>query len=348
MQALNDALSGRNTGSNSPDSEVNFRPRIWSEASIDFEKGEQEEFNDDMAHERRLQLLESAVLGMSDKFDAVLSTLGSRQDDTHSQRADAFTRDPAAGLTTSGPHSPRAGRMQPQTPRRPTTDRADVDDFIQQQLHREEFNIPRADDGKAFSADFFVTKLIPKPYMYVVRPGLNTLKKKLDARATITFHEYVVAFLKMVRDNRANLQQNHSHLLEHLQQVVEDAATRDWHAVREWSQGIFDAIGRDDLGWADSNTIQLDRLRSAILTAKQVPSGDRLERRDMPCRDFNSHSGCSFNKSHTGRTVNFAHICTICFNQVGEKLPLTAMYHKIILCWVHVFHLRKSYIGSNR
>ena len=33
-----------------------------------------------MAKERRLQLLESAVLGMSDKFDAVMSSLSPRAD----------------------------------------------------------------------------------------------------------------------------------------------------------------------------------------------------------------------------------------------------------------------------
>ena len=317
MQALNDALSGRQTGSNSPDSEIEFRPRIWSEASIDFEKEEEEQVtHTDMANERRLQLLESAVLGMSDKFDAVLSAIGSRTDDTPPRREVT----PARHVHHS---PPRPGRSH--HPVTHTTEANNMDDFIQRHLQSEEFSVPRADDGKAFSADFFVTKLIPKPYMYVTRPGLNTIKKKLDARATLTFTEYVVAFLKMIRDDRAKLQPCLIQLLAHLQQVVEDAATREWQAVREWSQGTFDGVERGEYGWDDTHTIQLARLNSAIAATKAPHNIERSDRRDMPCRDFNANSGCQYNKSHMGRNVNFAHICSLCLNQVGEKIPHSAM-----------------------
>ena len=85
MKALNEALlggshaqAGDTYSDSSRDSEVDFHPRHTSQASIDFE----DEDEIDMAQERRLQLLESAVIGMSDKFDAVLSSLGSRIDDT--------------------------------------------------------------------------------------------------------------------------------------------------------------------------------------------------------------------------------------------------------------------------
>ena len=86
MEVLNAALrDGARSNSDidravSPDSEIEFRERHWSEDSIIFDKGEEED-NHDMAHERRLQLLELAVLGMSDKFDYVLSPLASRQRD---------------------------------------------------------------------------------------------------------------------------------------------------------------------------------------------------------------------------------------------------------------------------
>ena len=90
--------------------------------------------------------------------------------------------------------------------------------------------------------DPFVQELLVKPYMYINRPGISTMRKKLDARETMTFHEYIVSFIKMVRDPRAGLHGLMDVHLEYLQQVVEDAAVRDWSSVRRWSQSAFDAV----------------------------------------------------------------------------------------------------------
>ena len=280
MQALNDALGDRipvQSPLSSPESEVTFRPRVWSAASLDFDKGEEEFTHNDMANERRLQLLESAVIGMSDKFDAVLSSISSRPADFNNLLGHVDTDIPRATGSHQSPHRTRS---------HDTYQHPALDDFIGQQLRREEFSIPRVDEGKAFSTDFFVVKLIPKPYMYIVRPGLNTLKKKLDARATVSYTEYVVAFLKMIRDPRANLTKLSDMLLEHLQQVVQDAATRDWSLVREWSQNTFDAIERGDYTWSDSHTIELARLRSAIMASKPQYMVDRIDKRDLPLQGF--------------------------------------------------------------
>ena len=153
------------------------------------------------------------------------------------------------------------------------------------------------------------------PYMYLSRPGLLTLKKKLNARETMTFHEYLIAYIKMLRDPKADLADISDFLLEHLQQVTEDAATRDWPSVRRWSQATFDAVEGGSAVWQDRYGLQVERLRHAIL-AIRPPNQNSVapnERRDIPCKDYNSPGGCNSSKSHPGRTVNFVHVCSQCF-----------------------------------
>ena len=124
----------------------------------------------------------------------------------------------------------------------------------------------------------------------------------------------------MIRDPRAKLESISLYLLEHLQQVVEDTATRDWPAARHWTQNTFDAIERGDYGWPDTHQVQFERLRCAIAATRPSQTKvDRQDKRDMPCRDFNSQSGCAYSQSHQGRNVVFAHVCSLCFNQVGDR-----------------------------
>ena len=90
-----------------------------------------------MAQERRLQLLELAVLGMSDKFDAVLSSIVTRDSahdaSTHCHNPASDQR-PAVTLDRPAPvASTPVDRRQQQPP---------LDDFITQQLRREEFHVP--------------------------------------------------------------------------------------------------------------------------------------------------------------------------------------------------------------
>ena len=157
--------------------------------------------------------------------------------------------------------------------------------------------------------------------MYITRPGVNTVSKKLDVRDSMTFHEYTIAYLKMIRDPRAQLSSLSNILLEHLQQVVEDVEVRGWPSARTWTQSTFDDIERGDYTWDDTHTIQFHRLRSAYSASKAPLAGiEKFDKRDLPCRDYNSFTGCQYPKSHPGRNVNFAHICSLCFNHVGEEV----------------------------
>ena len=195
--------------------------------------------------------------------------------------------------------------------------------FVAEQLRREEFHIPRIDEGKSLVSDMFIKDMLPKPDMYLDRPGLNTIKKKLDVRDTMTFHEYLIATIKMIRDPRAEQQDSNDHLLEHLQQVVQDAASRDWPSVRRWSQSTFDAVELGSLGWEDRYGVQIERMRHAILATIRDPSHPTVntgDKRDIPCKDFNAPIGCSYPKSHSGHNVIFAHVCSACFT-AGDRHP---------------------------
>ena len=198
-------------------------------------------------------------------------------------------------------------------------------EVVADQLRREEFHISRSDEGKALYPDLYVQRLIPKPYMYLERPGVQNVKKKLELRDNMTQSEYLVSFIKMLRDPRIDKRDlNLDAQLQHLQQVIQDAATRDWPSVRRWSQATFDAVEAGSCAWDDRNEIQIQRLHHAIVATRhtntQVPAG---EKRDLPCRDFNSLGGCPHPRSHQGRNVMFVHLCSSCFS-TGEKAPHTA------------------------
>ena len=297
----------------STDSEVSFGPG-WLDRAIlgrrlppvtDTDTGSEHHSATDMSegddrHERRMLLLESAVLGMNEKFDALLISVNSSNPDTCGlHRRDlpggpgqhGFTSPPGHnqhGGDDGGRHSQsRPANIDPRAPQ--------YSDFVAEQLRREDFHIPRSDEGKALYPDLYVQRLIPEPYMYMLRdPRVDKRDISIDAQ------------------------------LEHLQQVIQDAATRDWPSVRRWSQATFDAVENGSCGWEDRHDIQIQRLHHAIVatrqTSNQAPAG---ERRDLPCRDFNSIGGCPHPRSHQGRNVTFVHLCSSCFS-TGERAPHTA------------------------
>ena len=218
----------------SSDSEVSFNPH-WLDTvllgrrpnTVDLSDEDNPHHTYTMAadrQERRIQLLESAVMGMTEKFDELLSVVN--PDTARRASMDAGRSVPPVPNMAPGRHCDEA-RPAVLDARAPG-----CADFVTQQLRREEFAVPRLDEGKSMAPDPFVKELLAKPYMYISRPGFSTMRKKLDVLETMTFHEYVIAFIKMVRDPRAQLQDQMEVHLEHLQQVVEDAAVRDWSSVR--------------------------------------------------------------------------------------------------------------------
>ena len=274
----------------------------------------------DDRNERRIQLLESAVMGMTEKFDDILNVFNSRS--AHAGHAPPAPRNRPRDPGQDGHFAET--RPPPVDPRAPR-----YSDFVAEQLRREEFDVPRSDEGKTLASDMFIPELIPKPYMYLDRPGLSTLKKKLDVRDTMTFHEYLTCTIKMIRDPRAGNKELVDTHLEHLQQVIQDASARDWPSVRRWSQSTFDAVERGSATWDDRYGMQIERLHHAIQASRAQPNqayNGQVDRRDIPCKDYNAPTGCMNNRAHAGRNVTFVHVCSGCFN-AGERSP-----HPACLC----------------
>ena len=162
---------------------------------------------------------------------------------------------------------------------------------------------------KVLTSDICAENLYPKPYMFLARPALNTIRKKRDTRESMTFNEYLVSFLKMLRHPKAAPYFNHALLLEHLQQVVEDSLIREWSVVRQWSQAMFDEFEPGDHAWENKSHTQLKRIRYALL-AQKSQHNDSQECREVPCRDFNSLTGCIHNGPPPGPPCEF-HSCLL-------------------------------------
>ena len=276
-------LYGHTVGSNaadSGDSEISFGPAYFDrlflggqqatgyEADHETDRDTDEspetsmEGGDDR-QERRLQLLESAVMRMTEKFDSLLLQISHAPQQGHGLPSPHAPHGPSAAQGQHGVHGYQTSRPTPLDPRHPP-----YSDYVVEQLCREGMSIPRVDDGKALVQDMFVKTMIPKAYMYLDRPGANTIKKKLDLRDSMTFHEYMSCFIKMIRDPLADQARNSDTLLEHLQQVVQDVAVRDWRSVRRWSQHTFDAMENGSYWWEDRPDIQFERFRYALMAAR--------------------------------------------------------------------------------
>ena len=203
------------------------------------------------------------------------------------------------------------------------------DEYVLEQLRREDFYAQRVDDGKGFTNDIFNKTLAPKPFMYLDRPGVNTIKKKLEQRETMTYKEYMLAYLKMTRDPRAGQSQLIYYHMEHLQHIAEDALKRDWVVVRAWSQNTLDEIEKGTYSWQDLQTVQMERLSHALNAKSEyrgLTGGQVMEKydRELPCRNFNGEKGCVHGgpgRNHTQGSVRYIHSCSYCMGQGAGRHP---------------------------
>ena len=349
-------------------SEVDFHPRHWRgrghSESLYFgspaERADTE--NNGYSKGTRLEAVENAVQDMNVKFDSLLASLAGDRQRTHATGDTLdYTCDPSTAARPPGPAAPRRPpqptdithgdesarfallqalqeRDRPTLPRASDLRGPQYEDFIREQLRKEEFLATRNDDGKGIVSDIYVRNLSPKPYMYLERPGLNTVRKKLDARQTMTYQEYVHAYLKLMRDPRAN----QSHLiyfhLEHLHNIAEDALKREWAPIRAWSQKVFDDIEKGSYTWADTQTIQMERVMQALncqANHRQYTATTGISERvdGEPCRDFNSERGCQLGKFHGSGSHRMVHSCTYCYAQTGKGgFPPKHCFHDITHC----------------
>lgn len=182
--------------------------------------------------------------------------------------------------------------------------------------------------------------------MYVHREGVSTIKQKLDIRNQITAPEYIDAFLSLLGDNRAYDYRDFNDMMFHLRKVSRDALERPWHAVRRWSNFVWDAIEAGDISWADRDIIQDERVRLCLTCPTSVQNAGQLNNRsaqvshsanqEQLCRAFNSRNGCHHKQSHTEGSVLLAHHCSYC-DSVGK-----ACGHSVRDCERRITHARAT------
>lgn len=224
------------------------------------------------------------------------------------------------------------------------------EDFIQKEMDKDSFSF--AEPGKY--GDIISIRSVSKPYMYVYRDGLSTMKQKLDARQSITGPEYIDATLSLLADPRAFHPDDYADIYDHLRKVSRDAMERPWHLVRRWSQYIWDEVESGAIVWADRDIIQQDRVRMCLTgthnatsvphhNTYQIPARRAQGMQEVTCRAYNTRNGCPHRESHVDGQVFALHICTYC-----DSLAKTC-YHSVRECERRITHTRNdTHHGRNR
>ena len=88
---------------------------------------------------------------------------------------------------------------------------------------------------------------------------------------------------------------------------------RPWEVVRKWSQRVWDAVERGEMGWSDDQHIQNLRNSIAITGVNKAPAASSTTgagRAEVICRMFNSRGGCRNKSRDTSGTCIFVHFVT--------------------------------------
>lgn len=304
--------------------------------------------------------LKNDVANINGKMDNLLQAmdrLGMNQQTPETRQAGSTQQQPApinSTATQTAPNHHNQGQQSVTNPmHRPNSARnRQYDEFIQTEMDRDRFTYP--DTGKMHPSVDILGRVFSKPYMYVYRDGLSTMKQKLEARQSITASEYIDATLSLLSDPRAFHPDDYPDIFDHLRKVSRDALERPWHAVRRWTQYIWDEVESGAMVWADRDMIQEERVRMCLtsvyntpnnsqISAYQIPARRQQGLQEVTCRQFNTRNGCAHRESHVEGQVYALHICTYC-----DSLGRTC-FHSVRECERRLNHTRNDgYNGRNR
>ena len=177
--------------------------------------------------------------------------------------------------------------------------------------------------------DMFVRDPISKPYMYLNRPGCNSLAQKLAARNTMSEREYMAAYMAMLHDEEVYDPRDYRDMVDHLRCITEDCMRKTWPTVREWSQKLFDKVERKQIRWDDKQAIQNDRftVQAPIAAAeertphsaggasdhKSTRGRIEAEPHERPCAVYNSAKRCTQQQHHQDGPQDVVHACAYCY-----------------------------------
>lgn len=283
-----------------------------------------------------LRTVNSSIEGLDQKFDNKLDAMMSllqnalpqARDGLEAQgsdvaRADSPPVQPSRATLNRQAHTPvvHASGLPPPTQLR---QQENVDGELDRLFSREEYRTnPATGKNHLYSEGQIV-----KPYMYVEREGIETIKQKLDIRQSITPLEYLSASLRLLHDPSAHRACDRDYILRHLLAVSIDAVTRLWAGVRRWTQTVWDSVEKGWCTWDDTAFIQEERVRISYTGGAPSTAGQPVTQNrnagtsnnipSFPCRDFNGLSGCKHPGSHEDNGIRHTHSCAYC-DSMGRR-----------------------------
>lgn len=309
---------GKKAASNNNDNIVS------ASAFVTMQRNTDRNANRIQAVETGLKSVNSSMKGLDQKFDKKLDAMMNLLQTSLSQRSEpggrpvqSPERDPPVPTPWVSddrrpPTTPRCSGLPP-----PSQLRAEenLDGELDRMLSREDYRINPATGKSQLCSE----GQIVKPYMYVEREGIETIRQKLDIRQTLTPLEYISASLKLLHDTTACRPADRDHILRHVLSVSVDALTRPWGGVRKWTQSIWDSVEKGWCKWDDARFIQDERVRISY-TGGAPPASQGGQHRpaagssipSFPCKDFNGLSGCRHASSHEDNGIRYTHSCAYC------------------------------------
>lgn len=214
-----------------------------------------------------------------------------------------------------------------------------LDDFVHRESQRDKFEINQ--NGRyTFSTDALTNRVMAKPYMYISREGISTIKQKLEVRQSATPLEYIDATLALLADPRAFDTSDYVDIMYHLRKVTRDSLERSWPSVRRWSQYVWDAVETGEITWADREQIQEERVRlcltNPLSSSNSVSNKSHSAPSEVICRQFNTRIGCKFPDAHGDSHTVQLHCCSYC-DSVGKQC-----YHSVRECERRLAHTRND------
>lgn len=294
--------------------------------------------------------LKADVGSINGKLDEVLEAMArmstrfppARQHDAQHKNTSATDRD-SDGASSAAQNDKSPQSRQTQTSASNTHHVVDaqlsLDEFVHRESQRDRFEASH-NGRNNFSSDAFLNRIIAKPYMYLSRDGISSVKQKLDARQTVTPLEYVDATLALLSDPRAFDVNDYVDIMFHLRKVTRDSLERPWPSVRRWTQYVWDAVEAGEFTWADREQIQEERVRLCLtnpgsvssITSKQATKTET----EVICRAFNTRIGCKFQESHGDHHITQLHCCSYC-DSVGRQC-----FHSVRECERRLAHTRND------
>ena len=154
---------------------------------------------------------------------------------------------------------------------------------------------------------------ISHPYMYIQRYDVkeNDYAKKFHIRNTISFEEYIHAYLKMLTVPNPPFEVKGSlrYHLDHMKDISLLSQTKPWEYVRFWSLFLFDNLETGALSWDEPQNMHNEKIRVMDLAHHLITTNVSICKAYQTGNCIKQH--CDI-KSHIVELSTQKHICAYC------------------------------------